>query len=93
MIHIIGAVYILRKECLACKIDFFDYLVVCYNGRLEWVPFITHFESIEIYEKFYQKWKVLDQKNNTFSLILDFDVADYQFSEESAQKIIKALRF
>jgi len=43
LIHAAGEIYLLKKECKACKIDFFDYLVVCYNGRLEWVPFIDQF--------------------------------------------------
>jgi len=42
-IHAIGEAFLLRKESNACKVDFIDYLVVCYNGRLEWVPFINNF--------------------------------------------------
>jgi len=48
-IHGAGEVYLLKKESNACKVDFFDYLVVCYNGRLEWVPFINNLLSIELY--------------------------------------------
>jgi len=47
----------LKKESRTFKIDFFDYLSVCYNGRLEWVPFINNFTSIELYQKFYSTWK------------------------------------
>jgi len=43
LLHMILEIIVLNLERNACKIGFFDYLVVCFNGRLEWVPFICFF--------------------------------------------------
>ena len=48
--HTILEVIMIKLECEACKIGFLDYLIVCYNGRLEWVPFISNFENIDDFE-------------------------------------------
>jgi len=63
----------LKRESKACKMYFFEYLAVCYNGRLGWVPFINNFASMEAYEFFYNRWKIKSPITDTNSLVLDYD--------------------
>ena len=76
-IHTLGEIYLLRRESIACKIDFFNYIVVCYNGRLEWVPFLNNFESLNTFQMFYRKWAIKSPTDNSYLLVLDFDEAEY----------------
>ena len=68
-------------------------MIVCYNGRLEWVPFLNNFQSLQTFQEFYRKWATTSPTDNSSHLLLDFDKAEYKFSEESALKFIKDLRF
>jgi len=47
-------------------------VAVCYNGRLGWVPFISKFATLDLYEKFFEKYKSKDGE-----LVLDYDIARY----------------
>ena len=79
----------LKYEAKICKINFLDYLAVCYNGRLGWVPFIKKFGTRDDYEKFYDKYKNI----KTDELVLDYGLARYQFSEETGLQLINAIHF
>ena len=73
------------------------YAIICYNGRLGWIPFIEKFESAETIQSFLRTAK-------PNQLILDYDdlackvfnkytfTMEYEFTNESSLKLIKALR-
>jgi len=75
--------------------------MICYNGRLGWVPFIEKFESRETISKNSEKESGnkkknefdLDYENLSIKLFCNYEfMVEYEFTDDTALKLIKALR-
>jgi len=47
VLHFILEFVSLKLEAGACQTRLMHYSIICYNGRLGWVPFIEKFESAQ----------------------------------------------
>jgi len=97
VLHFILELISLKLESDTCLTSLMHYAIICYNGRLGWIPFIEKFESAETIQSFLRTAK-------PNQLILDYDdlackvfnkytfTMEYEFTNESSLKLIKALR-
>jgi len=67
--------------------------MICYNGRLGWVPFIEKLECKDEKKPKDDRRIIFDYDNLDVKVCRKFDfVMEYEFTDDTALKIIKTLR-
>ena len=97
LLHLILEFISLKLESESCLTSLMHYSIICYNGRLGWVPFIEKFESAQSIQNFLRTSKpnqlILDYDHLTCRVLNRYTFTmEYEFTNDTALKLIKALR-